>query len=210
MNFGTIGLTMAVLFVLGVFWRSLKINIARTGLPSAVDMPVLPRDELASTEGRQVLDLRQSLRAMSYTYAPTLERLGVRLALRLPDRPLPVAIVQTDLHKLFAHLIDLSSGLLQQGVTLQVLARIEGSHAVVDWRDAGAGTPRLPCAFDAAGGAIAPGVLACRQIAGRHGARLYAAPSPLGGDCLTLRFPLRAWPHERTAFHAEEPLRVEA
>jgi hypothetical protein len=145
---------------------------------------------LALGAARERIDMRQALRALSGTHAPRLAHLGIGFDLRLPEHPLDVHAVPDDLPRLFAHIADVAAGVLRPDSTLHVLARAEGQHAVINWRDAGEAPPLLSRAFEATGPAARPRVLQCRAIAERHGARIYTAPSPLGGDCLTLRFPL--------------------
>lgn len=80
------------------------------------------------------------------------------------------------------------------GTTLRVLARAEGPQVVVSLRETDASSevvPRLSRAFETGtASGVAPHVHACQAIAARHGARICTATSPLGGGCLTLRFPM--------------------
>lgn len=187
MSAGSLGLVVAALFALGAAWFTGKTLAARTaaGTPAA---QVAARQ--APAAARERIDLRQPLR----THAAALAQRGIDVDLSVPDTPLPVAALAGDLPRLMAHIADAAAATLPQGTTLRVLARAEGHQAVISLREADASSetiPRLSQAFETgAGRAVAPHVHACQAIAARHGARIYTAPSPLGGGCLTLRFPL--------------------
>lgn len=188
MSAGTTGLARPSLLALGAAWLTGKAFGLRTPSPSRAPDPHFHRQEPAAD--REPIDLRQPLRAMPQTHGPMLARRGIHLDLFLPDEALTVAVVPGDLPRFIAHILDVAAGTLQQGTTLHVLARAEGQHAVINWRDASAGATRLSHAFATADHATAARVLACQTIAARYGARIYAAPSPLGDGCLTVRFPL--------------------
>jgi len=182
----TLGLVTASRFALGAAWLARKMGGSR---PVAAPSPAAGRKE--PTLVRESVDLRQPLRAMSQAQGPVLARLGIDFDLRLPDDVLPVSAIPDELHALLADIAGVATEVLPPDTTLQVLARVDGGHAVVNWCDSGAGTPRLAAAFSRPGGAADARIQACRAIVSRHGARLYTAPSPLGDGCLTLRFPLQ-------------------
>lgn len=181
MSAGSLGLVVAALFALGAAWFTGRTLGARAGAGT-------PAAQVAAA--RERIDLRQPLR----THAAALAQRGIDVDLSVPDTPLPVAALAGDLPRLMAHIADAAAATLPQGTTLRVLARAEGHQAVISLREADASSetiPRLSQAFETgAGRAVAPHVHACQAIAARHGARIYTAPSPLGGGCLTLRFPL--------------------
>lgn len=184
----TSGLTAPSLLALGAAWLTGKAFGLRPPAPTGASGPGVHRQ--APHAARERMDLRQPLRAMSQAHGPMLARLGIHLDLFLPDDPLTVTAIPGDLSQLVAHILDVAVGALRQDTTLHVLARAEGQHAVINWRDASVGAPRLSHAFATADSTTAARVLACQTIAARHGARIYAAPSPLGDACLTVRFPL--------------------
>ncbi|WP_426391325.1 hypothetical protein [Variovorax sp. R-27] len=180
-------------FALGAVWFTGKaLGVRAAGTPPA---HIGARPEPVAT--RERIDLRQPLRALAVTHGATLTQRGIRLDLRLPEDPLPVAVIAGDLPQLMAHIADAAAATLPQGTTLHVLARAEGHQAVISWReatidsDSDTDAPRLSHAFEtSASRAATPRIHACRAIVARHGARIYTAPSPLGDGCLTLRFPL--------------------
>ena len=182
------GLAAPSLLALGAAWLTGKAFGLRTPAPTGAPGPGFHRQDPHAA--RECMDLRQPLRAMSQAHGPMLARLGIHLDLFLPDDPLTVTAIPGDLSQLVAHILDVAVGALRQDTTLHVLARAEGPHAVINWRDASVGAPRLSHAFATADSTTAARVLACQTIAARHGARIYAAPSPLGDACLTVRFPL--------------------
>lgn len=198
------GLAMPSLLALGAAWLTGRAFGLRTGAPSreraGAPNPSAPRK--APDAARERVDLRQPLRAVSQAHGPMLARLGIHLDLFLPDDPLTVTAVPGELSQLIAHILDVAAGVLRQDTTLHVLARAEGQHAVVNWRDGSVGAPRLSHAFATADSTTAERVLACQTIAARHGARIYAAPSPLGDGCLTVRFPLHGRRDETRALAA--------
>jgi hypothetical protein len=138
----------------------------------------------------EAIDLRHFLCTLLADYETTLARMGVRLVVELPAMPLTIAVRKGDMRRLFAHIIHALSDAPEAGLTLRILARSDGLQAVVNCFDDGAAEPRLARAFMAAGPARSPGAAICRAIVDAHGGRLYAAPSPLGQQCLTLRLPL--------------------
>lgn len=155
-----------------------------------IDTPISPTPSTV----RESVDLRQSLRLMAQAHGPSLQRLGIRLELSLPDEPLRVFAAPADLLNLLGHIVGMAGGALPGGYALQVLARVDGQHAVINWRDIGDEAPRLALAFENVGRPISARALTCQAIAARYGARIYAAPSPLGDRSLTLRFPLHGRP----------------
>lgn len=182
----THSLVTASCFALGAAWFARKMG---GSLPARAAPAAGVRKEPALA--RECTDLRQPLRAMSQAHGPMLARLGIDFNLFLPDDPLLVSAISDDLDTLIAHIVDIAAEVLRPDMTLHVLARIDGGHAVVNWCDTGADMPRLAQAFDASGRSADARVLACRTIAGRHGGRIYTAPSPLGDGCLTVRLPLQ-------------------
>ncbi|MGO4390138.1 hypothetical protein AB4Z46_02180 [Variovorax sp. M-6] len=192
MTMGALGPAIAVLLVLFVFFVGFVARRieARKGAPAPVPRPAWVSAPSVPAGVRESIDLRQSLRLMSQTHGPTLQGLEIRLDLVLPDEPLRVFAVPEDLQNLLGEIVDMAACMLQGGAALQVLARVDGHHAVINWRDTGDESPCLARAFDGAGGTMASRALSCQAIAARYGARIYAAPSPLGDRSITLRFPI--------------------
>lgn len=187
MTMGVLGPAIAALLVLFVWFVARRIEARKAApapRPTQVSAPSAPVDV------RESIDLRRLLRLLSQTHGPALQGLEIHLDLVLPDEPLCVFAVPEDLQDLLGHIVDMAAGMLQGGAALQVLARVDGHHVVINWRDTGGDSPRLACAFDGAGGRIASQALSCQAIAARYGARIYAAPSPLGDRSLALRFPI--------------------
>jgi hypothetical protein len=77
---------------------------------------------------------------------------------------------------------------VEPGSTLHVLCRADGRQAVVNLIDRSpvASAPKLLELINDR--AAHPRVQACRDLAWNMGGRMYAAPSPLGGMAITLRF----------------------
>ncbi len=190
LNLGSIGLALAVLFILVAFWNALKSNSAA---PLPLATPLVPELRPVARGGSEweAIDLRQFLYGLPEAYEPTLAQLGIRLELEVPAMPLTVAIRKSDLQKLFAHIIRMVCEAPRREVQLRILARSDGRQAVVNCFDASCGEPQLARAFNAPERQAATSVLACRAIVGAYGGRIYKAPSPLGEGCLTVRLPLR-------------------
>ena len=202
MNGSAIAIAAAVLFILVMLWQSLKANVRASSertdighgqgsaqhLDSCSDcgIAVVQRRERVSAS----IDLRQFLHTLQSTGEPTLERHGLRLDLEVPSMPLTVAAHESDLHRAFAHIIRALCAISPPGVTLRILARSDGAQAVINCIDAGGSELRLARAFTAGAPGEQSNAPACRAIVDGLGGRLYAAPSPLGQQSLTLRLPL--------------------
>ncbi|SEA16117.1 hypothetical protein [Variovorax sp. YR216] len=199
MNGSAIAIAAAVLFILVMLWQSMRANIraASAHMELRAD-PVEPRGDQdspsASASRRErvceTLDLRQFLCAVQSTYEPTLARHGLRLELEVPSMPLTVAVREADLRRVFAHIVREVCSAPAVGATLRVLARSDGAQAVINCLDAGGPEPVLPRILATHGDGVPAAVATCRAIVEDFGGRLYAAPSPLGQQSLTLRFPL--------------------
>jgi C4-dicarboxylate-specific signal transduction histidine kinase len=118
---------------------------------------------------------------------------GLRLDIQVPDEPVPVLAVETELRELLAQVAAHAARVMRAGARLQVSARTEGRQAVVHWRDLDAADVRPPLAmfFDNSLAALSgAGAKVCALIAARHGGRIYPAPHAGGVLGLTLRLPL--------------------
>lgn len=167
---------------------------------AAAAQPAIAR--LAHVAGpRSRTDIRQLLHQMSESLRGRLQAAGMALELRLPADALPVVLDLSGMQEVLSRIVELACRAMHAGSTLQVLGRIDGSHAVVNFIDSAPGLdePRLARCFDAAAArsprwrgdldAIAS-VALCEQIMSDHRGRIYAAPSPLGSLGITLRLPL--------------------
>lgn len=139
------------------------------------------------------MDLCQLLRDVPPACLTLMQANGIVLDQRLPDEQLPVDVGDQEFELLLANVLHIAGHAMQGGGMLQLLARSEGSRAVVHFMDAGrdarsAGLAQLFCQPDERTSGC---VRACEYIVHRHGGRIYAAPSSLGSLGLTLRLPLR-------------------
>jgi len=197
MNGSAIAIVAAVLFIFVMLWQSMRANIrsASAHIELCAD-PGERRDDRDSPTAarrervRETVDLRQFLCALQSTYEPTLARHGLGLELELPSMPLTVAVHEADLRRVFAHVIREVCAAPAAGATLRILARSDGAQAVINCLDAGGPEPVVPRILAAQGDAAPSAIATCRAIVEAFGGRLYAAPSPLGQQSLTLRLPL--------------------
>jgi signal transduction histidine kinase len=151
---------------------------------------------------RRCIDLRQLLEEMPRASSAALRAAGIDIDQRLPDAALRVWADADELRRMLAHIVRLACDAMPRGGVLRVLARSEGAQAAVSFMDSSLASeqPRLAPMFDRLSAArqkadpadreIRESAALSRRIADRHGGRLYAAPSSLGGLGLTLRMPL--------------------
>jgi signal transduction histidine kinase len=151
---------------------------------------------------RRCVDLRQLLEDMPRASSAALRAAGIEIDQRLPDAALCIWADADELQRMLAHIVRLACDAMPRGGILRVLARTEGAQAAVSFMDSSLASekPRLAPMFDRlcaarqktdpAEGEIRESAALSRRIADRHGGRLYAAPSSLGGLGLTLRMPL--------------------
>jgi len=198
MNGSAMAIAVAVFFILVLLWLSMRANIRAAS--THIDFRADPETHPCSNHGtpaapqraplREPIDLRQFLCDFQSTYESKLARHGLRLELEMPSMPLTVAVCEADLQRVFAHIVRELCEAPAQAATLRVLARSDGAQAVINCVDAGGPAPLLS-RFLAADSAARPSTGAtCRTIVNGLGGRLYAAPSPLGQQSLTLRLPL--------------------
>jgi len=195
MTGSAIAITSAVLFILVMLWQSMRANIraasAHMELRADIGDPPSDQDPPSASrhEARATIDLRQFLCAVQSTYESTLARNGLRLELDVPSMPLTVSVREADLRRVFAHIVREVCAAPAPGATLRILARSDGAQAVINCLDSDGPEAMVP-RLTAQGGAMTSAISACRAIVEDLGGRLYAAPSPLGQQSLTLRFPL--------------------
>ncbi|SCK51722.1 hypothetical protein VAR608DRAFT_5210 [Variovorax sp. HW608] len=197
MNGSAIAIAGAVLFILVKLWQSMRDNIRASSaqVELCADPAELRNDQDSPPPWRrervrETIDLRQFLCALQSTYEPTLARHGLGLELEVPSMPLTVAVHEADLRRVFAHIIREVCAAPAPGATLRILARSDGAQAVINCLDAGGAEPVVPRILAAHGDATPSAIATCRAIVEELGGRMYAAPSPLGQQSLTLRFPL--------------------
>lgn len=147
------------------------------------------------------MDLGELLRRESASLDTRLRAMGMALDLKPMASSLPVLLDQSSMQVVLAQMVDFASSAMATGSTLQVLARIDGAHAVVNFADSppGISEARLGRMFDdcarsslhrASEREEAQRIARCTKIIGEHNGRIYAAPSPLGSLGITLRLPL--------------------
>ncbi|MES2716845.1 MAG: sensor histidine kinase efflux regulator BaeS [Pseudomonadota bacterium] len=139
------------------------------------------------------LDLQDLLRSTAGVFAERLQAAGLRLELRLGDRPLPLFGDERRLQQLFNNLFENSCRYTDAGGTLQLAARTEGGGVVVDLQDSAPGVAgealarifdrffRVEGSRNRASGGAGLGLSICQRIAEAHDGRITAQASPLGG-----------------------------
>jgi hypothetical protein len=173
MQTGNLGFAIASVIGLGfagVFglMGSLLVANLRDGA-RAREAAARARDEAVQRFGRSAV---HDLRALLGAALP-------RAAVELPSQAVPVLAVESELRELLAQ-VAAQAASASTGAAPRVHARIEGTQAVVHWRDVGAAPLR-----------------ACERIAAGLGGRLYAASHAGGPLGLTLRLPLHGGPASR-------------
>jgi len=188
----TVGIAASLLFLFIALPRVVARRVHAPSPPAVLFEPV----------ERHRIDLRQLLEDMPRSSGETLRSAGVELEQQLPQAALCVWADADELRRMFAHIACIACDAMPRGGILKTLARTEGEHAVVSFMDSSLASeqPRLAQTFDRLAAArqeaasgdseIRESVVLSRRIADRHGGRLYAAPSSLGGLGITFRMPL--------------------
>lgn len=188
-----VGLALGLSCLIVVVPRAIARREARTPSPAAAR---------SGASEHRCIDLRQLLEDMPRASSAMLRAAGIEIDQRLPDAALCVRADADALRRMLAHIVRLACDAMPRGGVLRILARAEGAQAAVSFMDSSlaAEQPRLAHMFDRlcaarqkadpAEGEIRESAALSRRIADRHGGRLYAAPSSLGGLGLTLRMPL--------------------
>ena len=177
--------------------RHLKTRAATSGIAQLAAKESVVHRPLP----RGVFDIAEFLRQESESLEARLRSAGMSLEIESLAHPIPVLLDRRSMQELLAHLVDFARSVMFSGSTLQVLARIDGTHAVVNFMDTSVGTdaPRLGKWFaDIYASSLRPNhgsdaaaqVARCGKIVGEHHGRIYAAPSPLGSLGITLRLPI--------------------
>lgn len=187
---GNLGLVIAAAILLGLagvvaMMGSLLVANLRAGAQARGTAAQARNDAQQTLRASSVQDLRPLL-------GTTPDASGIRFDVLLPREPVPVFAVEAELRDLLSKIAAHAASVMSVGATLQVLARVEGGHAVVHWRDLDAEDVRPPLArfFDALDAASQASARICERIASRHGGRIYSAPHADGALGLTLRLPL--------------------
>ncbi|WP_062479441.1 hypothetical protein [Variovorax boronicumulans] len=178
-----LGLTGVLALMGALFVANARAAVQARGL--AQQARTQQRQQLADS---RVQDLRPLLGTESG------DATSLHLDVHLPAEAVPVFGIPSELRELLAKVAAHAARVMAAGATLQVRARIEGTQAVVHWRDLDADSDRPPLArfFDALDAASLASARICERIAGRHGGRIYSAPDDGGVLGLTLRLPLYA------------------
>jgi len=145
---------------------------------------------------------------------PAIDQGGHTLVLDVPPQPLPVRGDLTRLAQVVSNLLNNAAKYTPSGGRIELAARAEGGHAVIQVRDNGTGisADMLPRVFDLfaqvdrtlarAQGGLGIGLSLARQLVGLHGGEIVAESPGLGlGSCFTVRLPLAG---EAPAMHAPE------
>ncbi|UXH76875.1 ATP-binding protein [Roseateles amylovorans] len=148
------------------------------------------------------VDLRELIGITAAAFGERLHSSGLRLRLDLPDEALTVFGDERRLRQLLGNLIENSCRYTEAGGELQISARRQGRHAVVNVQDTAPGVdgehlPRLferfyrvePSRSRRSGGS-GLGLSICQRIAEAHEGRIEALHSPLGGLWLRLALPI--------------------
>jgi PAS domain S-box-containing protein len=148
----------------------------------------------------QPCDLAHVARTVCHDYASTLEASGNHLVLQLDD-PLPVFADPVRLAQAIGNFLQ-NAARFAHGTPVEVTATIEGTEAVVQVRDFGAGIPSdlLPRLFEPftqgpqdlsrSRGGLGLGLALTKGIALLHGGRVTAANHAGGGAVFRLTLPL--------------------
>ncbi len=147
------------------------------------------------------LDLRELIDSTAGAFGERIAGSGLQLQLELPEQPLPAFGDERRLRQLFNNLFENSCRYTDAGGALQVRARSEGRHTVIDVLDSAPGVSgeQLPRLFERffrgeasrsrkTGGA-GLGLSICQRIVEAHEGRIEARPSPLGGLWLRVELP---------------------
>lgn len=187
---GNLGLIIAIAILLGLagvlaMMGALLVSNLRAGAQARGIAQQARNDARQKMLASSVQDLRPLLGA-------TADSAGIRFDIQLPSEAVPVFAIKAELCELLSKVAAHAASVMSAGATLQVRARVEGTHAVVHWRDLDAVDVRPPLArfFDALDAASQASARVCERIAGRHGGRIYSAPDAGGVLGLTLRLPL--------------------
>lgn len=187
---GNLGLIIAIAILLGLagvlaMMGALLVSNLRAGAQARGIAEQARNDARQKMLASSVQDLRPLLGA-------TPDSAGIRFDIQLPSEAVPVFAIRAELCELLSKVTAHAANVMSAGATLQVCARVEGTHAVVHWRDLDAADVRPPLArfFDALDAASQASARVCERIAGRHGGRIYSAPDAGGVLGLTLRLPL--------------------
>lgn len=147
------------------------------------------------------LDLREVIDSTAGAFGERFAGSGLSLQLELPTQRLPAFGDERRLRQLFNNLFENSCRYTDAGGALQVRARQEGGHAVIDVMDSAPGVSgeQLPRLFERffrgeasrnrkTGGA-GLGLAICQRIVEAHEGRIEAKASPLGGLWLRVELP---------------------
>lgn len=208
-----IAIATALLLLFPMFLRRWRRRAAASSTPARRAATLL---QTARTPGpRSVTDLCELLREEEIALGKPLQTAGMALEMKLEPVHLAVHLDRPAIRFLFAQIVELACRVMPPGSSLQVLARKDGAHAVVNFMDAGPciEEPQIGRQFERVS-TLRSGrhpneevqcALLCAQIVSDHGGRIYAAPSPLGRLGLTVRLPRTPADRPRSAGEAIHP-----
>lgn len=150
---------------------------------------------------------------------PAIDHGGHTLALQVPAQPLTVCGDLTRLAQVVSNLLNNAAKYTPSGGRIELAARAEGAHAVIQVTDNGTGisVEMLPRVFDLfaqvdrtlarAQGGLGIGLSLARQLVGLHGGEILAESAGLGlGSRFTVRLPLaEATPEPQQPTAGHEP-----
>ncbi len=128
-------------------------------------------------------------------------RVSLTIGSSQDDQSLPMVGDPDRLQQLFDNLLQNSLRYTNQGGELQVTAREDGHHILVEWMDSDPGVSdndlehlfdrlyRVELSRNRAKGGSGLGLAICQNIVNAHGGTIAAGHSPLGGLRLTITFP---------------------
>lgn len=147
------------------------------------------------------LDLREVIDDAAVAFAERLQSRGLALQVQLPAEPLATFGDERRLRQLFGNLLENSVRYTDAGGAVQVRARRDGRHTLVELHDSAPGVPAelVPRLFERffrvepsrsrRSGGAGLGLSICQRIVEAHEGTIVAAPSPMGGLCLRVELP---------------------
>ena len=163
----------------------------------------------ALTYYKEPIDLSESVEDILAAQRGVLHDKGFSVSFDGGDRP-TVSGDHARLAQVFGNLLQNTLRYTDAPARLDVRVRREGAYALVVWQDSSPGVPeaelarlterlyRVESSRSRAGGGSGLGLAIAQAIVSAHGGAMKAEPSPLGGLCWRVRFPLLevGGPHE--------------
>jgi len=173
---------------------AIEVELERAG--RALDDLAAARSGARAADRDEIVDVPALLAHQASTWEAVAPVFGCRLALGAPDGA--ALLVRGDRVRLSQAVGNLLANALEHGAgTVELRARSVGDRVRIEVSDEGAGLPapvaQLAARPRAGRGRRGRGLAIASEIAGRHGGRILAAPSP-GGARLAIELP--AWSSE--------------